>query len=236
MPKIDTSNIWEKIIITVVFLVGILIIALIDKNVGEDKTIDNNTTSTPAIVGSEGSEFPDYEYYKEMKKIKLVDSVKSWVEEPEDKKSVEGRTYKRFIKVDNGNIANGYLFVDVSVDNGKPLTVWDSIYVSLRKIVNGYLYVPKNGHLLRSKSITIPKSNRTLLLYDLRQIPLTNLPYSDNNSFKNENWLSLLQEANKFELETFISTLRKGGEIHEITIGYECLETTPNCELQIIEE
>lgn len=180
------------------------------------------------------SEYPDYDYFQSLnKKIELVTSTPSWVKEPNNPKAIEGRKYKGFIK-SNGNIRDAYLFVDVSVDNGKPLKVWDSIYISIRKVAGNYLYLPQDGHLLRSKSLKVPPSDTTRLLFDLRQIPFTDIPYSDENKYTNKDWLTLIQGADKFQLETFLSTLRKGGMINNISIGYECSEDTPNCKLELI--
>jgi hypothetical protein len=181
------------------------------------------------------SKFSDYDYYQKLEKLPLVTSTESWVEKKGDAEKVEGRVFKKFIRA-NGNIANAYLFVDVSVDNGEPLKIWDSIYVSLRKIKNNNLYIPLDGHLLRSESLKVPDSDTTQLLYDLRQIPFTAIPYSDNNKFTNKDWLLLLQNADKFQFETFLSTLREGGMIDNISIGYECSKETPDCGLRIEEE
>lgn len=181
------------------------------------------------------SEYPDYDYYQNLKnKLQLVTSTPSVVKEPNNPKSVEGRVYKIFLR-SSGNIVKAYLFVDASVDGGKPLTVWDSVYISLRKIVDGHLYNPQDGHLLRSKSLKVPPSDTTQLLYSLEKVPFTNLPYSDYNIYKNKNWLSLIQGADKFQLETFLSTLREGGMINNISIGYECAGDTPNCRLELVD-
>ena len=177
------------------------------------------------------SEYPDFDYYQSLKKFDIVTSTESWVRKDGTK---EGQTYKRFIKVD-GDISNAYLFIEASVDGGEPFTVWDSIYVSLRKVVNGYFYTPKDGHPIRGKSLKIPDSKITQLLYDFQKIPLTDtLPYSEDNYFINENWLSVLQGAKEFQFETFLSSLRKG-EIHRIAIGYQCYEDSPGCKLSFSE-
>lgn len=181
------------------------------------------------------SKYPDFDYYNELDKIVLASSTESWVNKEDNELKVDGRTYKKFLKM-NGNITNAYLFVDVSVDNGKPLKIWDSIYVSLRKEINGYLYYPVEGHLLRSRSLEVPSSDITKLLYDLRQIPFTSIPYSNDNKFVNKDWLTLIQSANKFQFETFLSTIRKGGKINEISIAYECAKETPDCKLELLDE
>lgn len=183
------------------------------------------------VEQNQASEYPDFDFYSTLNKINLTSSTESWVSQSG---FIEGRTYKKFIKV-QGEIANAYLFVNVSVDNGKPLTVWDSIYVSLRKESNGYLYQPIEGHLLRSKSLNMPASDTAKLLYDMKQIPFTTIPYSDDNKFINKNWLALIQGAKKFQFETFLSTSRKGGKINDISIGYQCSMETPDCKLEIIQ-
>lgn len=202
---------------------------------------------------SKPSEFADYNYYLEMKSLDLVPTpIESWVREPGKIKDNE-KIEKRFIK-QNGHIANAYLFVDVSVDDGKPLTIWDSIHVSLQRIAinynNEYPYKPfLDGHLLRSKSIGAPEGSTTRLLYDLRNVPFTTIPYSDKNEPVYKDWVKMLnneytdgykidEESNEiiYEFKTFLSTLRKGGSINRITIGYECAEETPDCKLSLVEE
>ncbi len=198
-------------------------------NPGSAQLAPGLSSSTPERV--QLSQNSDFDFYNTLNKIALSSSTESWVNK---NGKVEGRIYKKFIRVD-GDISNAYLFVEVSVDNNKPLTVWDSIYVSLRKEVGGYLYEPVAGHLLRSKSLNIPPSNTTRLLYDMQQIPFTTIPYSDNNNFVNKNWLSNIQTAKTFQFETFLSTSRKGGKIVNISIGYQCAQETPNCKLEVIQ-
>ena len=202
---------------------------------------------------SKPSEFADYNYYLEMKSLELVSApTESWVRKAGEIKDNE-KIVKRFIRQD-GNIANAYLFVDASVDNGKPLTVWDSIYISLQRVAvnynKEYPYKPfLDGHLLRPKSIGVPEGSATRLLYDLRNIPFTTIPYSDKNEPTYENLIEMLnneytdgykidEKSNKiiYEFKTFLSTLRKGGFINKIVIGYECAEETPDCKLSLIEK
>jgi hypothetical protein len=202
---------------------------------------------------SKPSEFSDYNYYLEMKHLELVSTTtESIVKDPENMKE-DDKIIKRFIKQD-GNIANAYLFVDVSVDFGKPLTVWDSIYISFQRMaINNNIEYPYKpfigGHLLRSKTIKVPEGSATRLLYDLRNVPFTYIPYSDSNDVTYNNLIKMLNndyadgykinENNNqiiFEFKTFLSTLRKGGYINKISIGYECAEETPNCKLRFAEQ
>lgn len=213
----------------------------------------NDSCHLTAEEKSNPSEFADYNYYLEMKQLELISvPAESWVKVP-DKINEDEKIVKKFIK-QNGNIANAYFFVDASVDNGKPLTVWDSIYISIQRVVKKYgkeyPYKPfLDGHLLRSKSIEVPEGKTTRLLYDLRNIPFTAIPYSDKNEPTYENWISILnneytdgykidEKSNEiiYQFKTFLSTLRKGGYINKITIGYECAEETPDCKLSLIEK
>lgn len=223
-------------IILLIIAVTLLIVSLVRQNNSITNNQNTNTATSTTLMEPpiKPSEYPDYDYYRSLNnKTELVTSTPSWVQELNNPKAIKGRQYKRFIKSD-GNIVSAYLFVDISVDNGKPLRVWDSIYISLRKVVGRYLYFQQDGHLLRSKSLRVPPSNTTQLLYNLSQIPFTNIPYSDDNRYTNKNWLSLIQGAKTFQLETFLSTLSKGGMINNISIGYECAEETPNCKLELI--
>lgn len=169
------------------------------------------------------SEYPDYSYYLKLeKKINLISNINSWVDE---NGKVINRQYKKF-KV-KGEISVAYLFVDVSKGDGDPLTIWDSVYTTLRVGNNK----ASGGHLFRSYSLDLPNSGRTQLLFDLRQIPYTYIPYSENRNPSTVNWFNLLKNGNYLELETFLSTLQKTGKINNITIGYECAEGFFDCEL-----
>lgn len=202
---------------------------------------------------SKSSEFPDYNFYLGMKNhFELISTTTpSYVKEA-DKITDEEKEIKWFVK-QNGKIAGGYLFIDVSVNDlnndsvsKSALTVWDSVYVSLQGIINNYKYNPvSNGHLFRPKSLNVPESQTTRLLYDLRQIPFTTIPYSDKNDYKYQDWLKFLnndygfdekQNNVVFEFKTFLSTLKSGGVINKIIIGYECEDVTPDCNLEFIKK
>ncbi len=177
------------------------------------------------------TKYPDFNFFKKLTKLELVTTTPSWVD---DDGQVYGREFKKFIKTE-GEISNAYLFVNSSVDYGEPLKIWDSIYISLSKEVNGYSYQPLDGHLLRSESLAVPPTSTTALLYSLSDIPFVSIPYSESNKPTYKNWLKLLQNAETFQFETFLSTQRRGGEILEVSIGYECDTKTPDCRLQLID-
>jgi len=160
------------------------------------------------------SEFPDYEAYKSFgKKITLIRDQTSFV--TKDYKKV-GEVEKQFLV--KGKFRRAYVFISASVDNGKPLTVYDSIYILLND---------KGGHILRNKSLPTPPSDTTQLLYDMREIPyITSIPYSENKPASFTNWLDELNSKENISFYTFLSSWRPGGLIKEITIAFECEENS----------
>ena len=160
------------------------------------------------------SEFPDYEAYKSFdKKIILVKGNPSFV--TKDYKKI-GEVEKQFSV--KGKFRRAYMFVNASVDNGRPLTVYDSIYILLNY---------KGGHILRNKSLPTPSSDTTQLLYDMREIPyITNIPYSENKQALFTNWLEEMNSKESISFYTFLSSWRPGGLIKEITIAFECEENS----------
>jgi len=226
-------------VFVVVIAITIGIIQLIDvgidllrRNLDLDKIPEEKVQNIIQQVESNQNSvrYPDYLFYKEIKKIELVSSTESWVDA---NGKIFGREYKKFIRSD-GNVANAYLFVNVSVDNGKPLKIWDSIYISLSKEINGYQQYPLDGHLLRGKSLPVPAmGTTTVLLYDLSHIPFVSIPYSEEKKPEYKDWLKLLRSATTFQFETFLSSKRSGGRIEEISIGYECEQESPDCKLEV---
>ena len=121
-----------------------------------------------------------------------------------------------------GKFKRAYIFINASVDNGRPLTSYDSIYITLNY---------KGGHILRNMSLAIPASNTTRLLYDMQEIPyIKNIPYSENKQPLFVNWLAELNSGNNDTLYTFLSTWREGGFIEEISVVFECKENS-SCDI-----
>ncbi len=179
----------------------------------------DNSCHTNKEPGPKPSEYPDYEAYKLLSdKITLVNNNSSFV--TKDYKKIGEVTEKLF---ETGTISRAYLFIDVSVDNGLPLTIYDSIYITLNY---------KGGHLFRSKSLPVPPSETTHLLYDLREIPyIKSIPYSENKSPIFADWLTELNLNKNVPFYTFLSTWREGGLIKEISIAFECEEDS-NCNIE----
>ena len=213
-----------------IILIGVSVVALI--------VLDNTTSifktpkeviiekQVPVIIGPveikepkpKPSEFPDYDAYELFeKKVILVENNRSFVTKDYNK---IGEIRKQFLT--EGKFRRAYIFINASVDNGKPLTSYDSIYVTLNY---------KGGHILRNKSLAIPASNTTRLLYDMQEIPyITNVPYSENKQPLFVNWLAELNSGNNNSLYTFLSSWREGGLIEEISIVFECEENS-SCDI-----
>jgi len=173
-----------------------------------------------AMSGRKPSEFPDFEAYKSFnKKIILVKDNASYV--TIDYKKI-GEVKKRLLV--KGKFRRAYLFINASVDNGKPLTVYDSIYILLNY---------RGGHILRNQSLSVPASDTTQLLYDMRKIPyLTGLPYSETKQPLHADWLNEINSKKEIPFYTFLSSWRIGGMIKEITIAFECEENS-KCDISL---
>lgn len=170
--------------------------------------------SPPPLI--QPSEFPDYEAFKSMeKKLVLVENHETF--SPKDKPII-GRV-KKTIEV-GGEFSRIYLYVETSVDNGKPLTQWDSIYMSMQYV---------GGHLFRPNSLKVPSDSITKLLYGLNQVAVLEfIPYSETKTPIIKNWFALFRDGAKLEFDTFISTLRQGGKLNLVELRYEC-ETNSDC-------
>jgi len=164
------------------------------------------------------SEHPLFDEYTKLKEegrfVVLAEDFESYT--PNASK-VEQYVKRGTIKV-NSLIAKAYIYVDVSVDNGQKLTVFDSIYLR----INGY-----GGHILRNLSEKVSLNQTTHLLYDLREVPfLWGIPYDEARKPNFTNWLEIINQYLDTEAgisyETFISSMRQGGRINEISIAYEC--------------
>ena len=211
----DQKN-FQQIIKEALILVSIGVIALIVLNWATDifrtpreKIIEREV---PIMVEPKPSQFPDYEAYKSFeKKIILVKDNPSFV--TKDYKKI-GEVEKEFSV--KGKFRRAYIFINVSVDDGRPLTVYDSIYILLNY---------KGGHILRDRSLPVPPSDTTQLLYDMREIPyITSIPYSENKPALFTDWLNELNLRKDIPFYTFLSSWRSGGLIKEITIAFECEE------------
>lgn len=205
-----------EVISAITWLTIIGVIASIILNYTTDIFKDSNKIKQNTIQEAP-SEYPDFEMYKTLRKQTLVNDRESYVT----------KNYKIIGEVSGnlllrGKIARAYIFFEGTVDNNKPLSVYDSIYIQINN---------SGGHLRRDKSLKVPPAESTRILYDLREIPyIDNVPYSENTEFKTTNWLTSLNNNGGGNYKAFLSTWRPGGLIKDISIGYEC-EPEDNCEI-----
>ena len=164
------------------------------------------------------AEFPEYELYNSLeKKIVLLKDNQSYVTKNYKKIGMSSKWFSI-----EGKFRMAYVFINVSVDNGLPLTTSDSIYMLLNN---------KGGHILRNRSLPVPTFNTTHLLYDMREIPyINNVPYLETKQPLFADWLSEFNSKKEISLYTFLSSWREGGLINEITIAYEC-EQDSDCNI-----
>lgn len=142
----------------------------------------------------------------------------------EDKKRVLEKCnaeIARITKVLNteAEITDAYLYIKAGVSRGGAslgnLTENDSIYF--------YIDDAKQygGHLLRSQAVWSRVNIDSIeLLFDLKSVPFTHLPYNDlAKPDKTPNIINVLNQPNKHFVGSFISTLGYG-KIFELKIGY----------------
>ena len=169
---------------------------------------------TPTVLPSE---FPDYEAFKNMSNRLVIarDRESYTPKQPDGSFEYIGRLTQQLTVT--GNFSQIYLYVEASVDNGKPLTQWDSIYMSLGR---------QSGHLFRVQSLKVPKvteDTTTKLLFALNQVPLlAGVPYSENKIPYIVDWFSLFKNGATVRFDTFLSSLRPGGKFNAIELRYEC--------------
>jgi len=100
------------------------------------------------------------------------------------------------------NIESGYFYIKVSAGEGQ-LTNKESVYVYLNSGTYG-------GHLMKSKSLISDPNLKGEYLYKLDSIPLTTIPYSDDNPYKSVDWILILNSQNTNYFGGFVSTVREG--------------------------
>jgi len=127
----------------------------------------------------------------------------------------------RITKVLNteAGITDAYLYIKAGVSRGGSplgnLTENDSIYFF---IDDARQY---GGHLLRSRAVWSRVSTNDIeLLFDLKSVPFTHLPYDDlTEPDKSPNLIDILNQSSKHFVASFVSTLGYG-KIFELKIGY----------------
>jgi len=140
------------------------------------------------------SEYPDYFSLKNLKKLDIVKNFSSWTPNA----SIDENKMVKEIILERGEVAKGYVYVKTSI-NEQAFSSWESIYIKMNNI---------GGHLFRPNSLSIPKSDKTELLYTLDNISfLSSVPYSETKTPLKANWFNLFKDNNKIQVIAFISFL-----------------------------
>lgn len=160
------------------------------------------------VDSKSSSDYPDYDSLQRIKKLTIVNNFESWTPHSD----LEDSKIKTAIIVEKGKLTKGYVYIKASLD-GKALTSWESIYLKLNNI---------GGHLFRPKSLPLPKSDKTELLYSLTEIPyIRQHPYSENIVPATTNWFVHFYPDSQISLDSFISSL-KPAILEELSIYYDC--------------
>ncbi len=121
-----------------------------------------------------------------------------------------------------GKIEDAYIYIKVGVNRGSStfhgLTYYDSIYFL---IDDGSRF---GGHLLRAEA-TWKRENEdsTELMFNLKKIPFTTIPYPTNQAvtpIKEPNLLDQINIPGDHFVVSFVSTLGMG-KIYELKVGYK---------------
>jgi len=197
---------------TILFVASILIIYFFTD------IFEKQPTITPAPTPIFPSEYPDYEAFQSMQnKLVIVQNRDTY--SPKDQPII-GRLIQQLTI--SGEFSRIYIYIEASVDDGKPLTQWDSIYMTMNGV---------GGHLFRPNALKVPGNTITKLLYGLNEIPIISLPYSEQKAPVIVNWFNQFVHGNTIRFDTFISSLRPGGRLNLIELRYECEENS-SCEIR----
>lgn len=154
---------------------------------------------------SKPSLYPDFDLTRSFHSIQVATNTPSFAE----KGVVEGRIKKTLYS--KGHFQRMYIYIQASVDYGKPLSVYDDIYLTFNYA---------GGHVSPADSLDTPASEISNLLYSAQSFPYT-------QGSKQTNYLNVMAIFNQnpdVGINIFLSTARKGGKVNDFTIYYECDE------------
>lgn len=195
-------------------VIGAILVLYLFTDIFEKEPIVITPTPTPIIP----SEYPDYEAFQSLQnRLVIVQDRDTY--SPKNQPII-GRLIQQLTV--SGEFSRIYIYIEASVDDGKPLTQWDSIYMTMNGV---------GGHLFRPNTLKVPGDTITKLLYGLNEVPIISLPYSEKKTPSAVNWFNQFVDGNVIRYDTFISSLRPGGKLKLIEIRYEC-EIDGGCEIR----
>lgn len=122
----------------------------------------------------------------------------------------------------SGKFQRMYFLISASVDYGKPLTVYDDIFLNL---IPGFPFA-NGAHLVPTDSLPTPPSSKSTLLYSANYLQLKPLKSDTKTAFDAS---ALFKDGKSLTLMTTLSSARNGGEF-SFVIYYEC-EASSTCSI-----
>ena len=172
--------------------------------------------SRPAAPAAEPPKNPETAFYDDlagMPSIDLAEDFSSWTPEAQ----IDDAKARAADLAVTGKIARAYLFVRASLD-GKPLSKYESVYVKLNDA---------GGHLFRPRSLAVPPSDATALLYALDDVSyLASVPYDESRTPETADLAAQLQPGKTVHLTAFISSLHPA-LLEALWLYYVCEEGEP---------
>lgn len=204
------NNIMSFLTIIVIGVITIYILSKISSNAQPVSKTDliEEVHNQVEEQQTKPSLYPDFDLTKLFHSISVATDTPSFVE----KGIIEGRIKKTLYS--KGHFQRMYIYIEASVDYGKPLSVYDDIYLTFNY---------EGGHVSPEDSLDTPPTEISSLLYSAESFP-----YNIQGS-KQKNYLDVMNIFNRnpnIGINIFLSTARKGGKINNFTIYYECDEGT----------
>lgn len=172
------------------------------------------------IKEQESSKYPDYSSLSTLNHLNIISNFTSWT--PDSK--LENDKTKMAIVLDKGRLSKGYVYIKASISSN-PLTRSESVYLKMNN---------RGGHLVKNRSLPVPGSDRTELLFPLDSVFFySKLPYTDSSPQFSVNFLAMFFPNSKVRIDTFISSL-KPAVLEDVSIFYDC-EVAGECSLSLLE-
>lgn len=207
----DAQNRWLNNVISFVTIIvlGTVTVLIMSKLLPSEEKISRNDLVNEVekriIKNQKPSEFVDFNLLSSFNSFIIVTNTESFASQPNN---ITGRIKKTLYP--NGQFSRMYIFIKAAVDGGKPLSVYDDIWLTFNF---------KGGHIFPNDSLPTPALEISQLLYSAQE-----LPYRPQNSKIKDvlDVLALFDNNPKLGVDLFLSSAREGGMINNLTIYYEC--------------
>lgn len=184
------------------------------------------TPTTPLVIQTEEkpSQYPDYDAIKGQNPDLKIKAVRITSHCPPDGCKNDRPATIDFDGINKryevkGEFSRAYLYIEGSVDYGRPLTTWDDFYFSLNSF---------GGHLIdEDNSLPVPPGDFSRYLYDLRSIsyyPTIQDKEKRINKKVDVDLFRFFHDGAVFNISTTISSNRPGRIMEEVSLYYECFE------------